>query len=483
MRIPHFKGKWEEEYRKCSYQPSIFLACCWISTAYLIVKGTKGVVDEKHPCKIWSALTWSPYFITSALYFFCVLIIRNRSPFVKEFCIKYYSNFCEITTFAIQFTIIVPKVVIELRRTIFEPQSGHLTWDVDFSHFPPARICTDHNPIKTWREPKIPELNLQNAGCNNMILWGGFICEYIVVSLYPILFRMSPRSSLILSTLGFAVLVISLLSVGTKLLLLFFAIALHLAVTLCNFVLCTSREKASREQFCVAKATKMLASKRLRLLNTLIPSNVVMKLASHQGRGMPAANIPHCTVMFCLLEPPTVSQTAASEQQFDLLNDVFSEFDDIVERFGMFKYHHVGDSYVVACPRAACPFDAEEQAAPYPAQYSVDMVLLGDELQRAAERHELWDGHRLTLRVGIACGPAAGCVLGSHRSFYCIVGNTVNTASRMCKYAREAVHTTAEFAAIIRREEVGPHAFFFLERFPPYPSRCFCSLRLDLSLP
>jgi class 3 adenylate cyclase len=287
-----------------------------------------------------------------------------------------------------------------------------------------------------------------------MILWGGFLCEYIVVNLYPIVFRMSPKSALVISAVDFAILAISLAMVGTKMLLFAVAITVHLAVSLSNVVVCTVHEKTSRAQFCVAKATKILASKRRNLLHTLIPDNVMLQLASHPDQGMPAASIPHCTVMFCLLEPQTVSQSATSEHQFNLLNDVFSEFDDIVQRFGMFKYHHVGDSYVVACPRAACPFDAAEQAAPYPARHSRDMAMLADELQRAAERHQLWDGHVLNLRVGIACGPAAGCVLGAHRSFYCLVGNTVNTASRMCKYARGPIHTTAEFAALLAADEV-----------------------------
>ena len=419
----------------------------------MILKGTKGTADENAANKIFIWITWSPYFLTSALFLSFALIFSIRHVVVRDYCIRYYSVACAVATFAIHFTVIVPKVVIEARRSIFEP-SGQYLWDVDFSQLFPSRTCTDTNPVLTWTEPKIPELNLQNAGCNNMILWGGFLCEYIVVNLYPVMFRMSPKSALLITTLDFVVVVVSLLIVGTKFQLFLCAITVHVAVGSSAVILCTSSEKASREQFCVAKATKMLAAKRLRLLHTLIPQNVMAKLASYQGKGMPAGQIPHCTVMFCLLDPPTVLQTAASEQQFDLLNDVFCEFDHIVERFGMFKYHHVGDSYVVACRRAACPFDAEEQAAPYPPDYAVDMVLLAGELQRAAGRHELWDGRRLTLRVGVAFGPAAGCVLGSHRSFYCLVGNTVNTASRMCKYARGAVHTTAEFAAVVANRKV-----------------------------
>ena len=44
---------------------------------------------------------------------------------------------------------------------------------------------------------------------------------------------------------------------------------------------------------------------------------------------------------------------------------LFSAFDEVVEKAGMFKYQHVsqGDSflYIVACPRVACPFDEAQQ--------------------------------------------------------------------------------------------------------------------------
>ena len=53
-------------------------------------------------------------------------------------------------------------------------------------------------------------------------------------------------------------------------------------------------------------------------------------------------------------------------------------------------------------------------------------------------------------RVGIAHGPAAGAVIGTLRAFYCLYGDTVNTAARMCKSAPAGhVHCTEEFSALV----------------------------------
>ena len=43
--------------------------------------------------------------------------------------------------------------------------------------------------------------------------------------------------------------------------------------------------------------------------------------------------IPMCTVMFCMLEFAVLDQS-----DFDFLNDLFSDLDEVVERSGMFKY-------------------------------------------------------------------------------------------------------------------------------------------------
>ena len=41
------------------------------------------------------------------------------------------------------------------------------------------------------------------------------------------------------------------------------------------------------------------------------------------------------------------------------------------------------------------------------------------------------DGHSIQIRAGIHLGPLVGCVMGSKTPRFCIVGDTVNYASRM----------------------------------------------------
>ena len=90
-----------------------------------------------------------------------------------------------------------------------------------------------------------------------------------------------------------------------------------------------------------------------------------------------------------------------------------------VQHFCPQSYIRAGGWYIVACPRAARPFDAEEQAAEYPPRYYLAMLALADDLQRAASRHRL-RGAALPLRIGVHCWPVAGAVVGTMRAFYCL---------------------------------------------------------------
>ena len=53
-------------------------------------------------------------------------------------------------------------------------------------------------------------------------------------------------------------------------------------------------------------------------------------------------------------------------------------------------------------------------------------------------------------RVGLAHGPAAGAVIGTLRAFYCLYGDTVNTAARMCKSAPPGhIHCTEALSMLV----------------------------------
>ena len=109
-----------------------------------------------------------------------------------------------------------------------------------------------------------------------------------------------------------------------------------------------------------------------------------------------------------------MSATMEPEELVDRLNEVFTYFDSLAERYEVEKIRTIGDTYMVA---AGIPVPRADHALALAAM-ALDM------LNFAAPGP-------LSFRVGINSGPAVAGIIGSRKFQYDVWGDTVNTASRM----------------------------------------------------
>ncbi|MDP9250836.1 MAG: adenylate/guanylate cyclase domain-containing protein [Chloroflexota bacterium] len=103
-----------------------------------------------------------------------------------------------------------------------------------------------------------------------------------------------------------------------------------------------------------------------------------------------------------------------------MLDDLFSYFDTLVERYRLEKIKTIGDCYMVA---AGVPSPRPDHARAL-ALVAIDML---DAVSSADAVGYLG----LELRVGINSGPVVAGVIGRKRFLYDLWGDAVNTASRM----------------------------------------------------
>ncbi len=97
-----------------------------------------------------------------------------------------------------------------------------------------------------------------------------------------------------------------------------------------------------------------------------------------------------------------------------VLNQIFSAFDGLVEKYGLEKIKTIGDAYMVV------------------AHHRLDALgRLALDMGEAIRRYNSGNGTELAMRIGIHAGPAVAGVIGVKRFLYDVWGDTVNVASRM----------------------------------------------------
>jgi class 3 adenylate cyclase len=107
-------------------------------------------------------------------------------------------------------------------------------------------------------------------------------------------------------------------------------------------------------------------------------------------------------------------------QIVQLLNEVFSAFDTLVEKHGLEKIKTSGDAYMVT--------GGISVPQPNHAEAIADLAInLLEEIQRFNHQYDT----SIRLRIGISTGPVVAGVIGRKKFAYDVWGETVNLACRM----------------------------------------------------
>lgn len=174
----------------------------------------------------------------------------------------------------------------------------------------------------------------------------------------------------------------------------------------------TDRKDAEREL-----RVQRLRSERL-LLN-ILPQRIAERL-KRSPRTI-ADSFTGVTVLFADLVNFTQLANHISPQELvELLNQIFSAFDDLVEHYGLEKVKTVGDEYMAV---SGMPSPRPDHASAI-AELALDM-------QTAIAQFKTPDGGPFQLRIGINTGPVVAGVIGTKKFSYDLWGDTVNVASRM----------------------------------------------------
>ncbi|XP_044004854.1 atrial natriuretic peptide receptor 1-like isoform X4 [Aphidius gifuensis] len=158
------------------------------------------------------------------------------------------------------------------------------------------------------------------------------------------------------------------------------------------------------------------------LLYQLLPKSVASQLIL--GQSVIAETYDQVTIYFSdIVGFTSLSAESTPLQVVDLLNDLYTCFDSIIENFDVYKVETIGDAYMVV---SGLPMRNGMNHAREIARMS---LALRDTVMTFRIRHRPHE--QLNLRIGMHSGPCVAGVVGLKMPRYCLFGDTVNTASRM----------------------------------------------------
>ncbi|XP_052770331.1 receptor-type guanylate cyclase Gyc76C-like [Mya arenaria] len=158
------------------------------------------------------------------------------------------------------------------------------------------------------------------------------------------------------------------------------------------------------------------------LLLRMLPRCVADQLKSGE------AVVPECyncvTIYFSDICGFThLSAESTPMQVVDMLNDLYTIFDNTIRNFDVYKIETIGDAYMVV---SGLPIRNGDSHAGEIASMSLQLLR---HIKSFTVRH-IPDYH-MSLRIGMHSGPCVAGVVGLTMPRYTLFGDTVNTASRM----------------------------------------------------
>lgn len=156
-----------------------------------------------------------------------------------------------------------------------------------------------------------------------------------------------------------------------------------------------------------------------RLLLNVLPAPVAGRLKA--GEDSIADHFPEVTVLFAdIVGFTTLSGGMPPQPLVEMLDDLFSRFDELARRHRVEKIKTIGDCYMAVC---GVP-EPRPEHAPVLAAMALEMI-------ESVRAFNAGRGKALQIRIGLNTGPVVAGVIGRSKFIYDLWGDTVNTASRM----------------------------------------------------
>ena len=179
------------------------------------------------------------------------------------------------------------------------------------------------------------------------------------------------------------------------------------------------------------------------IMANLIPEFVREKM--QRGERGAAYGYEEVTIVFCDIS--NFDELMAKLTPKDIIS-FLDEFYSILDRFcqlhGLQKIETVGKTYMASGGIRECEIDVDKILLR--THHSIRCFEFAIDILELIQKMILSSGDKITVKIGIHKGKVIPAVVGDHKPQFSLIGDTVNTTSRMCSNGEKNCITCSEFA-------------------------------------
>lgn len=199
-------------------------------------------------------------------------------------------------------------------------------------------------------------------------------------------------------------------------------------------------ERYTRRDFLQKYTIEAQRDRADKLLYNVLPEQIAERLK--QSGETIAEEFSSASVLFAdIVNFTPISARFGPLEVVEMLNELFSRFDELVDKYGVEKIQVAGDGYMVA---AGVP-------TPRPDHATVIAQLALDMLDCVRTGNFLGGKHPVEIRIGLNTGSLIAGVIGRKKYFYALWGDMVNIASRMESHGESGkIQITREMYEVLK---------------------------------
>ncbi|KAJ3412700.1 hypothetical protein HDV05_000328 [Chytridiales sp. JEL 0842] len=171
----------------------------------------------------------------------------------------------------------------------------------------------------------------------------------------------------------------------------------------------------------------------LNVLGMMLPAHILAEIEA--GKTPEPTEFSKVTIFFTDIHQfKTIVASVDSVLILNLLSALYTKFDDVIAKYdSLYKVECVADTYMVCSGLSSNHGDKTEEEILADTEAALRCIKELQEVVGAIDMDSLGiHEFGLQIRVGVHSGPVFAGLVGNKMSRYCLFGDSVNTASRMC---------------------------------------------------